>query len=219
MAAALFQSMSTWRLPSHCSLCDVILTEAELPVCVQCFTALPWCNSSSPTNVSSAFYYAAPVREYILAGKSGGQMDKLQLLGSLMALRFSQQIAAAKQTMPDAIIPVPLHKHRLRQRGFNQSIELIRPFARQHNIPILRHAVYRNRHTPQQKGLSASRRKTNIAEAFSMRQPLRYQHIAIFDDVITTGATCQALQALLLQNGIKTVEIWCCATTNNDLST
>lgn len=212
-------TLKSWRLQSYCPFCDAELTAPELSICQQCFDDLPWCNESGDTlNERSAFYYSAPIREYILAGKGGSQPAKLQLLGKLMTIRFTQQINTGQQAMPQAIIPVPLHKARLRQRGFNQSIELIRPFTQQHNIPLIKQAVYRNRNTGEQKGLTESMRKTNIANAFSIRQPLNYQHVAIFDDVITTGATCDALQALLLQHGIKTVEIWCCATTKNDLT-
>lgn len=206
--------LKTWRLNNACPLCDMRLSSKhKLPVCQQCFAELPWCEHSGNTlGERSAFYYQSPIQEYILAGKSG-QVTKLQLLGELMAIHFGQQVQSATGATPQAIIPVPLHKTRLRQRGFNQAIELIRPLARQHNIPLLRHAVYRNRHTGEQKGLTESMRQTNIADAFSLRSPLQYQHIAIFDDVITTGATCNVLRDLLLKHGAKTVEVWCCATT------
>lgn len=214
-------NLRRWRLHGCCPFCDAGLRSktSNLPICQQCFNELPWCHADGFTiNERSAFYYAAPIREYILAGKSSNQPDKLQLLGQLIAIHFTQQIMISQQPKPQAIIPVPLHKNRLRERGFNQSIELIRPFTRQNNIPLLRKAVYRNRDTGEQKGLTENMRKTNIANAFSIAKTLNYQHVAIFDDVITTGATCVALKDLLLQHGVKKVEIWCCATTNNDLT-
>ena len=233
---SLTAQLKRWRLHGSCPFCDTPLKNcsstprpllsrenkdrpATLPVCQQCFTELPWCNEAVETiGERSAFYYAAPIREYILAGKSSSQPAKLQLLGQLMAARFTKQLASGQLLLPQAIIPVPLHRSRLRQRGFNQSIELISPFARQHNIPLLRQTVYRNRDTGEQKDLTESMRKTNIANAFSIAEPVNYQHVAIFDDVITTGATCAALRELLLQHGVNKVEIWCCATTNNDLT-
>ena len=157
----------------------------------------------------SAFYYEAPISQYILAGKTGGQLDKLHILGQLIAKRFTEQMDA----LPQAIIPVPLHHSRLRQRGFNQSLELIKPLARALKIPVLHQNIYRTRNTSDQKKLRATERAANMQQAFSIKKPIPYRHIALFDDVITTGATCSVLKELLIHQGIERIDIWCCATT------
>lgn len=215
----------------HCPFCDSVITQPDkisdhsypstipdhlarrsqpLPICKQCYNDLPWCTEpGEAVGERSAFYYFEPVRQYILAGKGSKQLDKLHLLGRLSAIPFLQ----SNTPPPEAILPIPLHQQRLRQRGFNQSIELIRPLARQLKIPLLTDHVYRNRNTGEQKGLTAGERRHNMQQAFSIRKTIKQQHIAIFDDVITTGATCSALKALLLENGVKKVEIWSCATT------
>jgi predicted amidophosphoribosyltransferase len=81
------------------------------------------------------------------------------------------------------------------------------------NIPLLKTAVIRQKYTQAQSALDYAQRQANIAEAFALAQHLPYQHIAIFDDVITTGATVAALAELLTQSGVKQVEIWSFART------
>lgn len=115
--------------------------------------------------------------------------------------------------LPQAILPVPLHHKRLQQRGFNQALELVKPMANALNIPLLKAAVIRQKYTHAQSALDYTQRQTNVADAFALTQHLPYQHIAIFDDVITTGATVAALAELLTQSGIKQVEIWSFART------
>ncbi|CAA6805606.1 MAG: Competence protein F homolog, phosphoribosyltransferase domain; protein YhgH required for utilization of DNA as sole source of carbon and energy [uncultured Thiotrichaceae bacterium] len=193
-----------------CAFCLLPATERTVPICAQCKTELPWTTGPGETvGELSAFYYESPISEYILAGKTGKQLDKLKILADLLAENLTPRI----QKPPQAIIPIPLHHARLRSRGFNQAIELVRPLAHQLNIPLLNHAIARNRDTREQKTLRAVQRAANMQYAFTINQTIPYQHVALFDDVLTTGATCKTLRDQLLLNGIKTVEIWCCATT------
>ncbi len=193
-----------------CVFCQSAISHTTQPICAQCLVALPWCHGRGQTlGELSAFYYEAPVSQYILAGKSGKQLHKLQLLAELLTVHLSRQIT----TLPEAIIPVPLHYSRLRTRGFNQSVELIRPLADKLQIPLLTRHIIRQRDTRQQKQLRAAQRAVNIRQAFTLARPLPYRHIALFDDVITTGATCSTLRDLLLAQGVQSVQIWCCATT------
>lgn len=193
-----------------CAFCQSPATDHTIPVCTQCKTELPWTTGLGETlGELSAFYYEPPIGEYILAGKTGKQLDKLKILADLLAENLMPRV----QKPPQAIIPIPLHKTRLRGRGFNQALELARPLAHKLNIPLLNHAIIRNRNTREQKTLRAVQRATNMQHAFTIRQTIPYQHVALFDDVLTTGATCKALRDQLLSHGVKTVEIWCCATT------
>ncbi|PID34245.1 MAG: amidophosphoribosyltransferase [Thiotrichales bacterium] len=193
-----------------CTFCKSPANEQPAPVCEQCKTELPWTKGVGETlGELSAFYYESPIKEYIRDGKTGKQLDKLRILADLLAENLLLRI----EKPPQAIIPIPLHNSRLKSRGFNQAIELARPLADKLNIPLLNHAIVRSRATEEQKRLPAAQRAKNMAQAFSIVKAIPYEHIALFDDVVTTGATCRTLRNQLLRHDIKTVQIWCCATT------
>ncbi len=193
-----------------CTFCTSAANEQPVPVCEQCRTELPWAKGVGETlGELSAFYYESPIKEYIRDGKTGKQLDKLRILADLLAENLLSRI----EKPPQAIIPIPLHNSRLRRRGFNQAIELAKPLADKLNIPLLNHAIVRSRATEEQKILPAAQRTKNMAQAFSVVKAIPYEHIALFDDVVTTGATCRTLRNQLLRHDVKTVQIWCCATT------
>lgn len=113
--------------------------------------------------------------------------------------------------MPECIIPVPLHRRRLRQRGFNQALEIAKPLAKKLQLPVDFKTCIRTKHTRPQSELSAKKRQQNIKNAFTLKKPITAKHVAIVDDVMTTGNTVTELSALLRNNGVTTIEIWCCA--------
>lgn len=112
--------------------------------------------------------------------------------------------------MPDALLPVPLHRNRLWQRGYNQAIELFRPVSRQLDIPMINRGVERSRSTPSQVGMHIRERKRNLKGAFRVNRPLP-AHIAIVDDVITTGTTVSELARALKKAGVEKVQVWSAA--------
>jgi ComF family protein len=115
--------------------------------------------------------------------------------------------------MPQAIVPVPLHKERLRERGFNQALELARPVSKRFSIPIANGLCRRHIDTPQQSALPAGQRTKNLRNAFSLTQTPKIKSIAVIDDVVTTGATANAMAKLMKQNGIERVQVWSIART------
>lgn len=117
--------------------------------------------------------------------------------------------------MPECIIPVPLHQQRLRERGFNQALELSRIISKQLNIPLNYSLCHRDKATPFQSGLSAKQRKQNLKNAFKVAKNHSYQHVAIFDDVVTTGTTVNELARQLKQSGVRTIEVWAIARTRD----
>ena len=113
---------------------------------------------------------------------------------------------------PDVLIPVPLHPKRLRYRGYNQSLELAKCLTRQTGILFNHTACQRIKNTRPQVGLSAFDRQTNIKDAFTVRRlKPHWQHIAIIDDVMTTGGTVKELTNQLINAGVQRVDVWCCA--------
>jgi ComF family protein len=109
------------------------------------------------------------------------------------------------------IIPVPLHKKRIRQRGFNQALEIARPIAKGLDIPILGNVIQRTKYTQAQSLLSAVERRKNLRRSFAVVKPITADHIVLLDDVVTTGTTVYELAILLKKQGVKTVGVWAVA--------
>ncbi|MGL5039101.1 MAG: ComF family protein, partial [Aeromonas sp.] len=117
---------------------------------------------------------------------------------------------------PQAIIPVPLHWWRQWRRGFNQAQEIAQALAAITEIPCDNALLQRIKATPQQTTLSAGQRRRNLRGAFQIR-PHHYHHVALLDDVVTTGATAGQLTRLLHESGITKVEVWAiCRTLRHD---
>ncbi|MGH8282488.1 MAG: ComF family protein [Gammaproteobacteria bacterium] len=136
--------------------------------------------------------------------KFNGDLATGRLLGELLA----DYLAASEAAKPDLLIPVPLHATRLKERGFNQALELARPVARHLRLPMDWELCTRNKNTAIQSKLDAVERQRNLRDAFSVRQSLQGAEVAVLDDVVTTGATVAALSKTLKQAGAATVRVW-----------
>jgi ComF family protein len=186
-----------------CKICGLSLPEAlEEKICGSCLNHPPGFNLTI-----APFIYQPPISQLIQQLKFQGHLHVARLLGELLLQRIHRQPSWDR---PEAIVPVPLHKQRLKERGFNQAMELARPIARQLDIPIVQ-ACQRVRHTQTQMGLSAKERHRNIRGAFSVNIPRPLNHVAILDDVYTTGQTLTEMTKTLKRAGIKQVQVWVCA--------
>ncbi|HBX15700.1 MAG TPA: hypothetical protein DEF57_00120 [Candidatus Magasanikbacteria bacterium] len=108
---------------------------------------------------------------------------------------------------PSAIIPIPLHKKRYLERGFNQAEILAESWGRHLGVPILKNVLIRSRQTKTQVGLNGIERRSNLRGAFTLRQPLvNIDRVILVDDVFTTGSTMEEAARVLRSNGIK--EVW-----------
>lgn len=112
---------------------------------------------------------------------------------------------------PEVLLPVPLHRARLRERGYNQTEEIAAHWSREFGIPVERRALTRLRATASQSGLSATRRRENVRQAFAYRASCDYRHVAIVDDIVTTGSTVGEITKILHRAGIDFVEVWALA--------
>jgi ComF family protein len=114
--------------------------------------------------------------------------------------------------LPDAIVPVPLHRSRLRKRGYNQALELAKPLAKHLGIPLLRDGLCRGRVTQPQTELAAVQRRRNVRGAFIAHVDGKAPgHVAVLDDVFTTGATLAECVRVLKRAGIARVDVWALA--------
>lgn len=193
-----------WLAPG-CPRCALPLTSADQP-CGACQTRPP------PFDASFAlFHYAPPLDGLVQQLKFGQGLHLARLFAELLAERL------ADAPRPDCILPVPLHPRRQRERGFNQALEIARPLARRLGCRVDVATCVRTRATPPQAQLSAAQRRRNLRDAFRLAQPLQAPHIALLDDVMTTGSTLAALASLLREAGAERIDIWVCArTTRND---
>jgi ComF family protein len=173
-----------------CSRCGKPLQAPGLCVaCVQSTWPLSAIRSLSP--------HVPPLREAIHALKYEGARVLAEPLGELLAEFWPKTGIRA-----EVVVPVPLHKVRERQRGYNQSLLLAQAFGKQAALPVHTRAVARERNTRSQVGLSPDERWANVWGAFRcLTEELRGAHTLLIDDVLTTGATLEACAAALLEAG------------------
>ena len=152
------------------------------------------------------FVHLHAIRHLIIQLKFHNHQPSARLLGNLLA-DYLQRTAE----LPDCIIPVPLHKNRYRERGFNQSIEIARILSKRLQLPLDVHSCTRHRDTAHQVGLNAQQRNENIKDAFSVSPKFKAKHVALVDDVMTTGSTVHELAAALKTSGCHRVQVWACS--------
>lgn len=157
------------------------------------------------TRTAAAFAYTTPLDRLILDLKFHRRLHLAPLLGALMA----EHLAA--QERPQVLLPVPLHPARLRERGYNQALELARPLSRRLGLPIDLALCRRVRATAQQATLTARERRRNLRGAFAVTRRPEYAHVVLVDDVVTTGATVFELARMLRAAGVARVDVWACA--------
>lgn len=157
----------------------------------------------------AAFRYIYPVNRLLTALKFEHRLAYADLLGQLAA----EKLAGALATRPECLVPMPLHPKRLRERGFNQALELASVIGRHAGIPLATDCCQRIRHTAPQTGLSARDRHRNVKGAFAAARPLPYGHVAIIDDIVTTGRSVEELALILKSAGVRQIDIWACART------
>ncbi len=149
--------------------------------------------------------YAEPVDHLLTALKFGQQLSAGRLLTNLIDQADGVSALLTNVTLA---VPVPLHRKRLRERGYNQAWELLRPLAESRGIAVSIDALQRQRPTLAQTGLDASARRRNLREAFvADAKQVRDQCVLLMDDVVTTGATIAEASRTLLRAGAREVRV------------
>ena len=137
-----------------------------------------------------------------------------RLLGELLSHHL-QHAFSEGLTRPDLLLPVPLSSRRLRQRGFNQAGMLARWLSQSLQLTLNEHLLQRRQDTPAQQQLSAAQRRRNLRQAFELAADGQVNglHLAVVDDVLTTGATAESIARLLRKAGAARVDVYCLART------
>ena len=227
---ALWQGVQRILLPPHCLLCDqrsdgvgdlcsgcradlqrnriccprcALPLQTPAPLCGECLQSEP------PFAAAFApFVYAHPFDLLVTKLKFGRSLAAGRVLAGLW-------LAAANElpALPQMLVPVPLHPDRLRERGYNQALELARPLARVLRVPLKANLLERTRATPAQTNLDAKTRRRNMRGAFTINATglPPAAHVALIDDVMTTGATLRECARVLKRAGVARVDVWALA--------
>ncbi|GAB4349689.1 MAG: ComF family protein [Immundisolibacter sp.] len=218
-------ALLTFLLPPQCLLCGAG-GQRRLPLCEACHADLPWLGHACPRCAQplpvdrvcgrclrrvppqhaahAAFHYAPPLDRLVLGLKFGRRLGLARLTGALLA----EAADNGRWPRPQLLLPVPLHDARLRQRGYDQAQVLAREVGRRLGIPVDWHGCRRVRATVPQSGLDRTARQRNLRGAFDVSPPPALEHVAIVDDVMTTGATVGAMATALKRAGVARVDVW-----------
>lgn len=195
--------------------CDTDLSHYRAPACPVCALPTPGgqvcgaCLRHPPAFdcTLAAFSYHFPIDRLLHAFKYSGNLALIEILAKPLAQ------LAADHPRPDLLLPMPLHPGRLKERGFNQSLEIAKPISRWLDIPLSADACQRTRDTPTQAGLKWKERRRNVRRAFACDLDLAGKKIAVVDDVMTTGATLNEISRILKGRGASEVSAWVVART------
>ena len=226
--------MKALLLPQDCFLCGLPVPEKQSDsalICLSCADTLPRigrrcpvCAMPTPTGercgqclrrpphfdcTAAALDYAFPVDRLVQSLKYAARLPLARLFARCMLDEVQSRPA---HTLPECIIAMPLHPHRLRERGFNQALEIAKHLSRQSGVK-LRDGVRRVRDTPAQATLRVEQRHSNIRGAFACDLDLEGKSVAVVDDVMTTGSTLDELARTLKKCGAARVENWVVART------
>jgi len=190
-------------IKSACKVCAKPLSAKE-KICGTCLVTPP-----PFARTVALFQYQTPIDYLITALKFSHKLVHAEIIGQLLTTKLME--VYQKEPLPEVIIPVPLHKARLENRGFNQALEIARPISKQLKIPIDKSSCMRILQTSPQAKLAAKERHHNIKNAFAIIKPIVYQHIAVIDDVVTTGNTVRELCQTLMSAQAMIIDVWCFA--------
>lgn len=220
-----------------CLICDEA-TNSSHSVCNVCETELPWllehcevcalplpmeglicgqCQKKPPAfkQVVAPWTYGFPVDTLISRFKHQSRWPLGLMLARLLGQYLQHRFDDTELTRPDCLLPVPMARKRLRERGFNQALMLARWLSEDLDLPHDEHLLLRPHETVAQQALDAKTRQRNLLMAFALAPGAQVQgrHFALVDDVLTTGATAHSLARLLMAAGARQVDVYCLART------
>lgn len=191
------------RLPAaRCPVCAQPTPLGE--VCGACLKRPP-----AYERCVAAFRYAPPVDGLVQRFKYGGELPLAHFFAEELAAELTAGLAGRNR--PDVVLPLPLHPSRTRERGFNQAVEIGKALCRRLDLPLDYQASQRIRPTPPQAGLSLRERRRNLRGAFACGRDLTGLRVALLDDVMTSGASLEALANAVRRAGARQVEVWVAA--------
>lgn len=225
-------------LPPRCVLCGGEGDLGAVDLCGFCLAGLPFADAAThgaaPVGRATfaPFLYEDPVGSGLRALKFRGDLRPARVFGALLAASVGIVAGDAADGMPAtrvlALVPVPLHRRRHAERGFNQAEAIARHAGRWLALPVRTDWLQRARATLPQTALRGAERRRNLVDAFRATPALRAalsaqragasagasagprspERVVLIDDVLTTGATVAAARAALIEAGVPTVQVW-----------
>lgn len=194
--------------PETCLCCDGPISKNSQSICVLCRHDLPFTNYSSQkmNKVEKSFYGRIPLVEatsllhFYKKGPTQELMHNLkyrnkQKIGTILGVWMAESIKKSDRFKHiDCIVPVPLHKKRLKERGYNQLTKFGEILSKELQIPLLQHNLIRIAATKTQTKKFRTERWVNVNTKFHVKDPSQFEnkHLLLIDDIITTGATIEA---------------------------
>jgi ComF family protein len=188
------------RVPNPCRYCGEPnpVGSALCPACLR--------NPPRWQGLSAPFQYRGLAREYLLRLKYSESLHLARVLCRAGGVPVRDHLP-----WPEVLLPVPLHRERMLERGYNQAAEIATAWSGMLDIPVDRRALRRLRATASQSGLNAAERTRNLRGAFEYRTRKTYRHVAVIDDIVTTGSTADEITRVLHRSCVDCVEIWALA--------
>ncbi len=205
--ARVWKAIEGWALPAACLGCG-LPAPIKPGLCTACREELQPASSAALPELAAI---AVPLHAALDYGPFAGAL--------LTRYKFGEDVAAGRALSqlscevwreaprPDALVPIPLHRERLRQRGHDQALGLARDAARALRLPLAHRILQRTRHTTPQTQLDAAGRRSNLRDAFRAVRPCP-AHVVLLDDVATTGSTLAAAAEALRHAGAVRIEAW-----------
>ncbi len=234
-----FLRVLDWIFPPRCPVCDGLMDSGELihencrrklffvkePCCARCGRPIlseagEYCMDCAKTNTAhqknsgacfkqgkSLFLYKGVIKETMYRFKYSNKREYAEYFAMEAAERYGDWI---RQKNIQALVPVPMYRHKQRVRGYNQAEVFARALSVELGLPLVTNGVKRVRNTAPLKTLNPEERKNNLKNAFQgINNIVKYDHILLIDDIYTTGSTAEAVSQELIKTGIKEVYLLC----------
>jgi ComF family protein len=224
------KNLLAWIFPAYCPLCGARVSD-DTGLCQGCLKNLPRHRAACPRCAAptgdggtlcgrcqqeppafqaafAPFAYRPPLDKLIVDLKFHRRLHLSRTLGLLLTRELGASIPRSV-----VIVPIPLHNARLRERGYNQALEIARETGKALSLPVDYRSLVRTRATAPQTKLPHQERRKNVRGAFACPQPPAWRHVILLDDVLTTGATANEAALTLIRAGVERVSVWAVART------
>ncbi|WP_423202247.1 ComF family protein [Legionella rowbothamii] len=229
MRQKLFIVTQSLRLPSICTLCSQF-HKSNHAVCERCIEFMPLLglacrHCATPLADAGSLICGSCIKKppqfehayitYKFEEPLRGLLHQFKYHNGLYLHSFLSHLmlnGLPDSNLPQCLIPVPMHARKIKQRGFNHAAILTRGLAKKLNLPYDLTSCQKILNTAPQASLDKKQRQSNLRHAFISKK-LPFQHVALVDDLLTTGSTANELALTLKKSGVERVDLWCCART------